>query len=793
MKRILHHFIALILVVVILMTNVVGVHADELVKDDTEVSDDTVDIATIFDAVAADTLQVNKRKHKFTNATDGTFNLDFAKESDYYIASAKDSGTGVTYCLIKFEDNYYVVVADGSSRYNGTYNENSFVKLESKKYNKDSKEIAITFSNKKAEYTTKITKLAYNDDFTVKLTGLYEGIHYTDGELTSDVVEISGYYNLYNEGVLVSVDGWYTVNDNKIKINNGHVSYVFDGVTCMRYTGSAIAPVKNSYIKIDGTNYRFGSNGALANGLTVIKGSTFYFVDGLMLCNSEKKTGRYYYYFNESGIAVTNTWIKHNTIYKYYNENGICTKIYYSDSYRGKYKNKLRVLNNGVWSLAKEGIYNIDGTYYLFNKKGVRYKGTKWYKENKKNYYYIKKGIVLNKLTSKGKTYKYYYNNNGMWKAAKNTWIPKFDKKQMRTNNKGMVSSIFYTKGYSDSSYQETYWNYVNSNWVKAKKTIAEVNGRFYCFNKKGRKVTNRGWYTISDNEAAYISKSGKVFKYVYFDKSIQKSVYKTGYGLLKSSAGIQKAMINGQMVYYQSDANGICTCDEAVSVGDYVYRFDKFGKAYNRVFSGAMNCDYDVWMKRVMKNLLGVTGIPCNVFVAKALQYAGGSDESVKNSIKFNSFDEGGIVINSANNCSAWVNTDVTADVVLSDGKAWQESKEYTLNANIVGFSYDNLAPGDVIVYEAGGDYEHVALYLGKFDSASDVKAYLMSLGVSEKQAEASIRTWGPYYNNDATHWCIHGGMGSSSEVYVSNTCYEIPLGASSEVATKIVKIFGK
>lgn len=816
MKSFIKHFISLMMITVLLLTNVIGVSASEMddentvvVSDNTGignedageddenediavgVDNDTFLVATVFDAAVESELKINEKKHKFSNSSNGSFDLEYAQDEDYFIGSVVDTSTDVTYCLLTYEEKLYLVVADGSSKYRGTYHDRSFIKLESKKYNEKTQKISLMIANKKAEYTTRMTSFHYNEDYSVRVTGWYEGLYYSEGELATDIVPRSGNYDLFNEGRLISNDGWYQVQEKQIKIVGGHVSLVFDGKNCFQYTGTACNMVKGKAVTINNVSYRFDKAGELANGLFTIRGCYYYYTNGIKLCNAEKKAGKYYYYFQSDGKAVTDTWLSMKNMLKYYDEKGICSKIFYTDAYKGKNKNKFKQLVNGKWKFAGKGVYEINGTYYLFKGNGTRYIGTKWYQDNNKTYYYVKKGVVINKLLVSKSTYKYYYNENGKWKYARNVWVPKFENTYMKTNEKGVVTVKYYKSNYSKKSYQGTYWKYDGSTWKKTKKAVVEVNGNYYCLDKKGKTVRTNGWYTLTARKTAYISKSGKVYKYVYYDASKKCSVYKTGYGLNKSSAGYKTAKINGKTVYYYSDVNGMCVTNTSKTKGDYVYKFDKYGIAYSKIFCGNMNCDYDLWMKRVMNNLLGETGIPCNVFVEQAFHYAGGDDSSVKNTVKYNSFDEGGIVINSASNCSAWINSDITAEAVLSDGSSWQDSKEYTLNGVIEEFSYDNLAPGDVIAYYAYGDYEHISIYIGQFDSAADVKAYLVSLGVSRKKAEECVRTWGAFYDNDATYWCIHGGMGSNSEVYISNTCYEIPMGGSSEVATKIIKMF--
>jgi hypothetical protein len=63
--------------------------------------------------------------------------------------------------------------------------------------------------------------------------------------------------------------------------------------------------------------------------------------------------------------------------------------------------------------------------------------------------------------------------------------------------------------------------------------------------------------------------------------------------------------------------------------------------------------------------------------------------------------------------------------------------------------------------------------------------------MGVSKQLAEACVKDWGAYYDNDGTYWCIHGGMGSSSQVYISNSTYCIPAsGNTYTYGRKIINV---
>ena len=153
-----------------------------------------------------------------------------------------------------------------------------------------------------------------------------------------------------------------------------------------------------------------------------------------------------------------------------------------------------------------------------------------------------------------------------------------------------------------------------------------------------------------------------------------------------------------------------------------------------------------------------------------------------------------GGIILDRMYTGTEWGGTaTISAKLTLSDGTNWLEPDSVVLNSNVTPFSYDALTPGDMIIYYKGKSKEasHVSLYLGKFENAQAVKDYLVKIGISKKKAEACVKDWGTYYGNDGTYWCIHGGMGKTSQVYISNSVYCIPASNNTNTyARKIVNV---
>ncbi len=216
-----------------------------------------------------------------------------------------------------------------------------------------------------------------------------------------------------------------------------------------------------------------------------------------------------------------------------------------------------------------------------------------------------------------------------------------------------------------------------------------------------------------------------------------------------------------------------------------------EYSAASSSSSTGYLNTD--AWLARVISEYLGDTGIACNVFVDNSLALAGGTDYTIANMVKYTSKSAGGVLLNQSYTCSAWATAGtVKGSAVIANGSGWNSSETITLNDNIVSFSYDALEPGDIILYYKSSQStpSHISIYIGQFDSSDDVINYLVSIGISKSTASSYVKTWGTYYNNNGTYWCIEGGMGSNSQVYICNSTYCIPASSTYTYGTKIVKM---
>lgn len=532
---------------------------------------------------------------------------------------------------------------------------------------------------------------------------------------------------------------------------------------------------------IDGIFY---VDGQKADGLYVDGSDTYYYDAGVMVKNAFRSVGKTFYYFGSDGKAVKSQWRTSRNVDYYLSADGSAVRRFFRSNYsKSEYAGRLYSFAGGRWKCSATGVKVINGSIYYFE-NGKLTTATKWYKSSNNWIYYMSAGDVKYKMAASGNTYKcYVLGNGGTWSAASSMWLPSYEGCAIHTNEKGVADKLFYKPGYSDKSLAGTFQVYSGGKWVKKKNAVLNVSGVYYYFNTSGRIVLSKGWKTINDKCAAYVSDKGYVTGYVSYNSATGKTKYKKGRLLNVTTAGLKKVMLNGKLVYYYSDAKGICTQSDRVTVDGTGYVFDMYGRGTK---SAGMSWSYDTWMKRVLKKYFGTTGIQCNEFVAQALRYAGGSDASAEMALKYTSYSKGGIVINSSNSCSYWATGSITANAVVSDGTEWLDSKEYVITSDRENFSYSALRPGDVIVYYTDGSPTHVGIFFGKYDTVDELKAYLKKLGVSTEKCEEYVHTWGTVYGNKSNYWVLQGGMGGDNEVYISNTADDL----AGQTAKKIIHI---
>lgn len=747
------------------------------------------------ESVKKQELSQDENTHTFSNASDGSFQYDYAVKSDYYKGMGVDESTGLKYALVSYDEKLWAVVVTKKSEFNGSYDTSSYTGKMSLKFKPATTKTVLRFSKNKTGNTALEKCFYYSDDYSILTTGFSKDIYYIDGTPVKGIKKVAGTYYFFRKGKRVDETGWYPYGRSQVYVKDGKAIFRFSGDACYSFTNGKKQRVTDRYISVKGTVYWFDAAGALAQGMKQAGGEYYYLRDGVSRRNYYKKVDRYGYYFGEDGKAVRDTWVNVKNAMMYFNANARNTKTYYLDGYKdseriGMYK----IYSKNKWNFVTDGIYKIDGSFVYF-KNGRHYTSTRWYSSNDTTMYYIRKGEVLYKRKQSGNGYVLYQANGVRWKKVSSMWAPYNKGKTFYYDKNGTSLYRYFNASYSKSKYRNTVWIYDagSSGWQQITDKLLNIHSDYYYIPEDGGIKAEEGWQTIDKKTAVYTDASGKVSKYIYYDKTGKYSIYREGQKLDQIVPGIVTVQINGKTVYYLMNEQGQSVSGSR-SVDGYLYDFDKYGRAYSRRLEGSVYWDTDAWMKRVILAYLGKTNIYCNVFVDQAFALAGGDDPSQKLAVQYTSPEKGGILLDRMYTGTEWGGAGtVTGKVVLSDGKSWMKQDSIQLNSDIVDFSYDALTPGDVIVYYKNGETEasHVSLFLGKFKNAAAVKKYLIRMGVSKQLAEACVKDWGAYYDNDGTYWCIHGGMGSSSQVYISNSTYCIPAsGNTYTYGRKIINV---
>lgn len=749
------------------------------------------------ESVKKQELSQDENTHTFSNASDGSFQYDYAVKSDYYKGMGVDESTGLKYALVSYDEKLWAVVVTKKSEFNGSYDTSSYTGKMSLKFKPATTKTVLRFSKNKTGNIALEKCFYYSDDYSILTTGFSKDIYYIDGTPVKGIKKVAGTYYFFRKGKRVDETGWYPYGRSQVYVKDGKAIFRFSGDACYSFTNGKKQRVTDRYISVKGTVYWFDATGALAQGMKQAGGEYYYLRDGVSRRNYYKKVDRYGYYFGEDGKAVRDTWVNVKNAMMYFNANARNTKTYYLDGYKdseriGMYK----IYSKNKWNFVTDGIYKINGSFVYF-KNGRHYTSTRWYSSNDTTMYYIRKGEVLYKRKQSGNGYVLYQAYGVRWKKVSSMWAPYNKGKTFYYDKNGTSLYRYFNASYSKSKYRNTVWIYDagSSGWQQVTDKLLNIHSDYYYIPEDGVIKAEEGWQTIDKKTAVYTDASGKVSKYIYYDKTGKYSIYREGQKLDQIVPGIVTVQINGKTVYYLMNEQGQSVSGSR-SVDGYLYDFDKYGRAYSRRLEGSVYWDTDAWMKRVILAYLGKTNIYCNVFVDQAFALAGGDDPSQKLAVQYTSPEKGGILLDRMYTGTEWGGAGtVTGKVVLSDGKSWMKQDSIQLNSDIVDFSYDALTPGDVIVYYKNGETEasHVSLFLGKFKNAAAVKKYLIRMGVSKQLAEACVKDWGAYYDNDGTYWCIHGGMGSSSQVYISNSTYCIPAsGNTYTYGRKIINVIG-
>lgn len=144
-----------------------------------------------------------------------------------------------------------------------------------------------------------------------------------------------------------------------------------------------------------------------------------------------------------------------------------------------------------------DGIYEINGYSYLFNKKGIRLTGKRTFEGN--TYYFNKKSgrMQKNKWIKTGGKY-YYCGEDGV--ILKNTWIDRYyvGKKGYRLKKRWQGSRYLMSSGKAAIGLKKIsgdYYYFDEETYDKVTDTQLTINGKTYQFDSegKGSEVTNNG------------------------------------------------------------------------------------------------------------------------------------------------------------------------------------------------------------------------------------------------------------------------------------------------------------
>ena len=173
----------------------------------------------------------------------------------------------------------------------------------------------------------------------------------------------------------------------------------------------------------------------------------------------------------------------------------------------------------------------------------------------------------------------------------------------------------------------------------------------------------------------------------------------------------------------------------------------------------------------------------PCNVLVKK---YVESSGTKVKTSKEVTNFKlQGSPTANSWKNGYAKVsyNYSLKQSTYKKSGKVKSttypvKSSGLTDTAVTSTNDIDSLDAGDIIAYSKGGRATHVAVYIGRFDSKSDLVEYL--------NTEVGIKSW----NGNCKHWVIQGGMGNGNQIYICNNANTTTTGSGASTISHSISL---
>ena len=324
--------------------------------------------------------------------------------------------------------------------------------------------------------------------------------------------------------------------DHGLKVIGGK-TYFFDEKGCA---------VSDQFKEIDGSLYHADKNGVL----TKVSNNGFcyedadhtklcYFTGGKALMNAWKRSGKYYYYFDDKGYAVT------DAVYPV----------------KGK-----KYLFRPDGTMVDQGWCSYNGAWYYVKKGGALAIGDLLL--NGKWYYFGEDGDMRTGLvrTSKGS---YLYGSNGVYigKAKENGWS------QLKGNWYYLSGGVLQT-GYRTVD-QANY--FFDARGIMETNKVIDVYGKMKIFGKDGAEVKS-GWYQIGGRWYYVDPADGSIVRNKKF--KVGKANY---YFDEDGKMSFTDKVVDG--VLYSFDANGVITSEKKAANGwtlfGGVYLYYKNGIPY--------------------------------------------------------------------------------------------------------------------------------------------------------------------------------------------------------------------
>ncbi|MCR5149100.1 MAG: hypothetical protein K6C35_09075 [Eubacterium sp.] len=421
------------------------------------------------------------------------------------------------------------------------------------------------------------------------------------------------YYYAYEDGT-IKHNGWTTVGGRKYyfsKNNGGSLLGLKTVGGYLYYFGNNGVLRKDFYYKTDeGQQYYFKSNGRSVTGVVkyqVSNGSEYisYFSgDGELLTGLQQFNGDYYY-FKENGIARTGERF-----------NGDDGRYFYANEDGKLLRNSWQTLDSNIYYYGEDGgtlsgAQTVDGYTYIFNANGT-YKTSCYVKLSDGSVYYLDEnghsitGIVAYETASGLKCIS-FFNGDGTLYTGGFMETEEGDKYFFKENGLARINERFmgedgryYCAG-DDGKMLKNAWvdvgdiTYYYGEDGASLTGIQTIDEHTFIFTASGS-IRKSGVVKLTDGSTYYVDENGYVCTGLieYINGSGVKCIaYFNGDGTLKTGCFYEEdnklyyfkasglAAMNSvfknteDSKYYYADENGIIARSGLTTVGEDIYYFD--------------------------------------------------------------------------------------------------------------------------------------------------------------------------------------------------------------------------